>query len=44
MDISSKSQSTRQWALMGFSQTFGIFPIFALRDTQWAMLGRLSLP
>ncbi|MCI4680876.1 hypothetical protein K9U39_11045 [Rhodoblastus acidophilus] len=27
MDISSKSRSTGQWALMGFLQYSGIFPI-----------------
>jgi hypothetical protein len=42
MDISSKSRSTRQWALMGFFTFFGISPILMDEPNRWALMGRLN--
>jgi hypothetical protein len=39
VDIYSESQSTRQWALMGFLKFFGIFPILARMGCWWALMG-----
>jgi hypothetical protein len=39
VDIYSESRSTRQWALMGFLNYFGIFPISASMGYYWALMG-----
>jgi hypothetical protein len=42
MDISSKSRSTRQWALMGFFIFGGFFTIPLTKPAHWALLGELN--